>query len=59
MEEFMMAFITVSLLLVFFITLLIAIPWRIKKGDLEVADPRQLGDRRCSPCGSCASTVDN
>jgi len=57
MEEFMMALITVSLLLVFFIALLTSIPWRIKKGDPEAADPRQLGDRRCSPCGSCASTA--
>ena len=37
MEGFMMAFITVSLLLVFFIALLISIPWRIKKGDPEAS----------------------
>ena len=58
MEEFMMAFITVSLLLVFFIVLLISIPWRVKYGDPEAADPRRLGGHRCSPCESCASTVD-
>jgi hypothetical protein len=31
----MMVFITVSLLLGFFVVLLISIPWRIKKGDPE------------------------
>jgi len=32
-----MAFITVSLLLGFFVVLLISIPWRIKKGDPEAS----------------------
>ena len=54
----MMAFITVSLLFGFFVVLLISIPWRIKKGDPEAADPRLLGDHRCSPCEGCASAVD-
>jgi hypothetical protein len=46
MEEFMMAFITVSLLLGFFVALLISIPWRIKKGDPE-AKPFSKGVEIC------------
>jgi len=34
MEGLMMAFITVSLLLVFFILLLMSTPWRVKKSSL-------------------------
>ena len=35
----MMAVITVSLLLVFFIVLLISIPWRVKKSDAKGRPP--------------------
>ncbi|MEN8205731.1 MAG: hypothetical protein ABFS24_06940 [Pseudomonadota bacterium] len=38
MDDFMMAFITVGVLLVFFILLLISIPQRVKKGGPKVAE---------------------